>query len=741
MTNHRTGTIPCTVGILTFNSATYLERCLQGLTDFAEVLIADGGSSDETLTIAKSYGCTIINQSNPGNPINDFALERNRMVDAATYDWFLSLDSDELITPELVEDIRQATTNAENSVYIYRVPYRIVSEDLSTLYASFKTYYQHRFFNRKSGARYTRKIHERITFDEQEHKPGTFTGCWHVPLDTQLIFANYKQKVDHRIRIMVAERPSKNLLQYLRRIIIDPTRNIAKQLIKFVWLRIKHPATELTPLRYEAYKLYSQFVFIKEETRQYMQVLRARCKTVAYAFAYLIRSMQHVVFKKPEVVVLMYHEIDRSGSKLAVSPEVFEQQLAYLVKNHTVVPLAEIYAYITSGVPKHADMVALTFDDGYEDIQTTVLPLLQKYDIPATMFVPSDTNIHTNKTKTTRLNLEQLKTVAQDQLITIGAHGVSHRAFTSLSDTELQEELRQSKVTLEQELGTEISFVAYPYGACNKRVERITETSGYLAAFSITEGLIKPYDNLYHIKRVQVDRTISPMLFRWRLTGAVDLHRATVDAVRKTVRRIKKVGTFITKIARNQNPLLVKQNQEQWDNQFKQGSWDNLVKEQPNTQYIAENIIKIIQQAQKPISVLDVGCGNGGLTRLLAPFSNEITYVGIDISKTAIERAQQEMPEGTFHVADAAQPPEALGVFDVIVFNEVFFYTPAATTIPRYKNHIIPEGVVIVSVVRSWRSIFIWKSVFSMIAPAQKKRISGPGNDRRVWDLCVGKLR
>ncbi|MEY2641210.1 MAG: hypothetical protein RL150_603 [Candidatus Parcubacteria bacterium] len=531
MTSQRNGTIPCTVGILTYNSETFLERCLRGLTDFKEVLIADGGSTDTTLDIAKRYGCTIISQSNPGHPINDFALERNRMVEASACDWFLSLDSDELITPELIADIRRVTETDGDGVYIYRVPYRIISEDLQTLYASFKTYYQHRFFNRKSGARYTRKVHERITF-EAALPQGTLTGAWHVPLDIQLDFKIYKQKVDHRIRIMVAERPPRTALEYIKRMTIEPARNIAKQLIKFAWLRITNPPHKLTPIRYEAYKLYSQLMFMKEATRQYARVVRQNLKTGLYAAAYAVRSLARLWDKRPEVTVLMYHAINDDGGKLSVSPKAFEQQLQYLKAKTQVVPLEEIVAYARGERTLSGHVTAITFDDGYTDLEETVLPMLREHNMTATVFIPSNMDAYTNPAKTPRLSAAAVQSLEQTGTFTFEAHGKTHHALTLCEDEELAAELSDAKRELQALLGRDISMLAYPYGARDRRVESATKQAGYTAAWAITEGTIEPGDNLFSLKRVQVDSTTSPRLFKWRLTRAVSLHRWTIDRLR-----------------------------------------------------------------------------------------------------------------------------------------------------------------------------------------------------------------
>jgi len=82
--------------------------------------------------------------------------------------------------------------------------------------------------------------------------------------------------------------------------------------------------------------------------------------------------------------ILMYHRIRRTVSdpwRLSVSPEHFDQQLKLLARGN-VVPLTEL--------PHTPGGIAITFDDGYADNLEIALPLLEKYRLPATVFVATD---------------------------------------------------------------------------------------------------------------------------------------------------------------------------------------------------------------------------------------------------------------------------------------------------------------------------------------------------------------
>lgn len=73
-----------------------LKRSLLSAAKVAdEIIVVDGGSRDDTIATAKSFGARVIE-----NPWQGFAAQRQFAVDAAKYDWVLMLDADEVLRPE-----------------------------------------------------------------------------------------------------------------------------------------------------------------------------------------------------------------------------------------------------------------------------------------------------------------------------------------------------------------------------------------------------------------------------------------------------------------------------------------------------------------------------------------------------------------------------------------------------------------------------------------------------------------
>jgi peptidoglycan/xylan/chitin deacetylase (PgdA/CDA1 family) len=260
-------------------------------------------------------------------------------------------------------------------------------------------------------------------------------------------------------------------------------------------------------------------------------VIRNVTKSGVALVSFCISRVARIFSSSPEVVVLMYHSIDTSGWKLSVSPRLFERQIQYLAEKNLGASLADAVLY-AKGEKSLSRAVAVTFDDGYRDLLTTVLPILEKYQIPATVFVPSDLSVHTDPDGRVRLTREELQMLAQQPLVTIGSHAETHRKFPTLSPEEMRHEAGESATELERVVGKRPLFFAYPFGARSAEAERVVKDAGYEAGFGISEGTIHPGDNLFSLKRVQIDGTMSFLLFKLRLTSALDWNRRILNLFR-----------------------------------------------------------------------------------------------------------------------------------------------------------------------------------------------------------------
>ena len=112
------------VVLAVYNEEKQLDRCLQAVKDYAdEIVIVDGSSTDKTMEIAKKYTNKIIITDNP--PI--FHINKQKALQAASNEWVLQLDADEVVTPELWQEIfrrvkKEETKLKNKQIYGFYIP-------------------------------------------------------------------------------------------------------------------------------------------------------------------------------------------------------------------------------------------------------------------------------------------------------------------------------------------------------------------------------------------------------------------------------------------------------------------------------------------------------------------------------------------------------------------------------------------------------------------------------------------
>jgi peptidoglycan/xylan/chitin deacetylase (PgdA/CDA1 family) len=188
--------------------------------------------------------------------------------------------------------------------------------------------------------------------------------------------------------------------------------------------------------------------------------------------------------------VLVYHSISKPTKPLPgdidISPRRFEQQLRWLSRWRQVVRL---YQTLRSNENR---LVALTFDDGFRDNLTVALPLLEKFNMPMTLFVTAGFI-----GKEGYLSADELRQMARHPLVTIGAHGLTHAHFNELTHQQAQFELLESRRALEQITGKTVDLLAWPYGECSEFLEQLSEDCGYRASWTVWKGSNKKVSGAY----------------------------------------------------------------------------------------------------------------------------------------------------------------------------------------------------------------------------------------------------
>lgn len=229
--------------------------------------------------------------------------------------------------------------------------------------------------------------------------------------------------------------------------------------------------------------------------RRPKEVSRARAITIAAMFAaLLIAILLFFPHRKPytytdNTKVLLYHLVSDEtygpNEYLFVRVADFEAQLAEIQRlGYETIFADELVR--THGNP----CVVLTFDDGYADNYTNVLPLLEKYDMKATIFLITDligTEGH--------LNEEQILEMQQSGHVRFASHTKSHQKLTLLDKETLKQELTESRRRIEALTGESVCALAYPNGAYNSTVELAAAECGYEYCYTTDSPCEEYYPN------------------------------------------------------------------------------------------------------------------------------------------------------------------------------------------------------------------------------------------------------
>ncbi len=92
------------VALAVYNETDNLGPCLESIRSLTDdIVIVDGGSSDNTRDIAESFGAKVIVEENRTN----FHINKQHAIDACSHDWILQLDADERVSSMLLEEIKR----------------------------------------------------------------------------------------------------------------------------------------------------------------------------------------------------------------------------------------------------------------------------------------------------------------------------------------------------------------------------------------------------------------------------------------------------------------------------------------------------------------------------------------------------------------------------------------------------------------------------------------------------------
>jgi len=224
--------------------------------------------------------------------------------------------------------------------------------------------------------------------------------------------------------------------------------------------------------------------------------------------------------------ILMYHNVisDKHKSEgLCISTDKLEEQFKYLNKNkYTTYHLSELQNLKTISQKS----VILTFDDVTKNQMEFAIPLLLKYRLKATFFIPfkyvggfDDWNSGSESIMT----IDELKAISSN--IELGYHSFAHRNFEKISLEEAQSDFELSEAFVVENQLNVFRAIAYPYGKYPKKVStekeaffKVLEKNKMCFALRIGNRVSKfPFKDKYEIQRIDIKGEDSLLKFKLKL--------------------------------------------------------------------------------------------------------------------------------------------------------------------------------------------------------------------------------
>jgi len=211
--------------------------------------------------------------------------------------------------------------------------------------------------------------------------------------------------------------------------------------------------------------------------------------------------------------IICYHSVTEKER------ENFERHIRNYSEKYDIISMTDVVSIVNSRRSHPGRCLAITFDDGFKDNYEIVMPILQKYSIPACFFVVpqfvsveeedkekleyfSEEVFHTSDVKR---NMSWAEVRKLRQLgFEIGSHTRTHALLTKLPIEEARHELLESKRMIEDEIGQQDLHFAFPYGTAadfNPDLGRLVKEIGYTSCSSITKGFNSPNSDPFYLCR------------------------------------------------------------------------------------------------------------------------------------------------------------------------------------------------------------------------------------------------
>ena len=191
------------------------------------------------------------------------------------------------------------------------------------------------------------------------------------------------------------------------------------------------------------------------------------------------------------VPVLVYHNVDYSGSEFSVTPEQLDEQCRWLYENgYIAVTVHQFWNAAMGYGTLPANSVMLTNDDGWSSVMTFA-EILGRYGFVGNYFINNYSP----------LSAEQIVTLSQYG--PVQAHTANHQYLSQMDYEGQLAEISQNVMYIEQITGQPVQFLAWPFGDYNASAIEAAAASGIIGAFGLNgTGCYLHGIDPYHVPRI-----------------------------------------------------------------------------------------------------------------------------------------------------------------------------------------------------------------------------------------------
>ena len=187
-----------------------------------------------------------------------------------------------------------------------------------------------------------------------------------------------------------------------------------------------------------------------------------------------------------KIPILLYHDFvttvpdsDPDNFNYINTPQSFEENIKTLLEEgYTVISMEQLNEAYKGNIELPSKPILITFDDGYYSNYEYIYPILQKYNVKASIFVITD-KVGKEIDGIKYLGWDECLDMQNSGLVEIFSHSKKHVFYNKLPIREIRNDVKESYEIIEKHLGKkDLKVFAYPYGAYTNDTVRTLKNNG-----------------------------------------------------------------------------------------------------------------------------------------------------------------------------------------------------------------------------------------------------------------------